>query len=561
MYWPDKFVGEIEEKYKKLIAEKAPLVIRDEKTASGRVHVGSLRGVAIHGIIAEVLEEKKIPHKYLFEINDFDPMDGLPVYLDEAVFKKHLGKPLCDVPSPSPETNNDPNSRDLPVAKNFAEYYAQEFVGVIKAIGFNPEIYRSSDLYKRGDYNRAIQLTLQNADKIREIYKRVSGSVKEGKWIPVNVVCEKCGKVSTTVTESFSVDESAKKSEDKDLKKGGNGFSEIVEYECRDLDWTNGCGHKGAVSPYDGRAKLPWKIEWAAKFLILDVNVEGGGKDHSTKGGARDVAEAICREVFNHEPPFNIPYEFFQIAGKKMSSSKGRGSFSKDIVDLLPAEIVRLLLLQKEPQRVIEFDPEGDTVPILFDSYDKFATGFFGGDTTDYSRMFKLIHPKGDGEGQRDHISERALPRFSQIAFLSQMRHLDIEKEAEHLVGRPLNEADKAELKKRLHYADVWIKTYAPEDYKFAIQEKLPEGAKNLSEIQKKALVQVLEYIKSVDTIDGQEMHTKLHEIKEATAINPKEFFEAIYLSVLGKSSGPKAGWFLSVIDRGFLIKRLGEVI
>ncbi len=539
MYWPDKLVSEIKEKYKDVIASGKPLVIRDEKTASGRVHVGSLRGVSIHGIVAEVLEEQGINCKYLFEINDFDPMDGLPVYLDEKVFKQHLGKPLCDVPSPTPETNNDPNSKNIPVGKNFAEYFGGEFVEVVKSIGFTPEIYRSSDLYKRGDYNRAIQLTLQNGEKIREIYKRVSGSVKEGKWLPVNVICENCGKVSTTLAEDFTT--------------GEGEYSEMVQYVCRDLDWTNGCGHKGSVSPYNGRAKLPWKLEWAAKFGIVGVHVEGGGKDHSTKGGSRDVAGTIAREIFGYEPPYNIPYEFFNIAGKKMSSSKGRGSFSKDIVDLLPAEIVRLLMLQKEPQRTIEFDPEGDTVAILFDTYDKFATGYFAKIEDDYSRMFKLIHPKGE------EIVPRALPRFSQIAFLSQMRHLDIEKEAEHLVGHPLSDEDKKELKKRLHYAQVWIDTYAPEDYQFAIQEKKPDVV--LSDIQKKALSMVLEYLKSVDVIDGQAMHSKLHEIKEATQINPKEFFEAIYLSVLNKKSGPKAGWFLSVIDREFLVKRFGEVV
>lgn len=539
MYWPDKLVSEIKEKYKDVIASGKPLIIRDEKTASGRVHVGSLRGVSIHGIVAEVLEEQGINCKYLFEINDFDPMDGLPVYLDEEVFKQHLGKPLCDVPSPTPETNNDPNSKNIPVGKNFAEYFGGEFVEVVKSIGFTPEIYRSSDLYKRGDYNRAIQLTLKNGEKIREIYKRVSGSVKEGKWLPVNVICENCGKVSTTLAEDFTT--------------GEGEYSEMVQYVCRDLDWTNGCGHKGSVSPYNGRAKLPWKLEWAAKFGIVGVHVEGGGKDHSTKGGSRDVAGTIAREIFGYEPPYNIPYEFFNIAGKKMSSSKGRGSFSKDIVDLLPAEIVRLLMLQKEPQRTIEFDPEGDTVAILFDTYDKFATGYFAKIEDDYSRMFKLIHPKGE------EIVPRALPRFSQIAFLSQMRHLDIEKEAEHLVGHSLSDEDKKELKKRLHYAQVWIDTYAPEDYQFAIQEKKPDVV--LNDIQKKAIGMVLEYLKSVDVIDGQAMHSKLHEIKEATQINPKEFFEAIYLSVLNKKSGPKAGWFLSVIDREFLVRRFGEVI
>ena len=80
MYWADSISEKVKEQYKDKIKAKIPLIIRDEKTLSGRVHVGSLRGLAIHGIIEEVLKENKIPCKYLFEFNDFDPMDGLPVY-------------------------------------------------------------------------------------------------------------------------------------------------------------------------------------------------------------------------------------------------------------------------------------------------------------------------------------------------------------------------------------------------------------------------------------------------------------------------------------------------
>lgn len=543
MYWVDKTVDEILEKYKDKISKKEPIIIRDEKTASGRVHVGSLRGVAIHGLVSEVLTERGIPNTYLFEINDFDPMDGIPVYLDQDFYKPYLGRPLCDVPSPDGKTviENDALTGAHGRPKNFPEFYAEEFAGVIKGLGFTPTYYRSSDVYKSGRYNDAIRAALMNGEKIREIYKRVSGSVKEGNWLPINMRCEQCQKISTTLATSFD--------------------GEKVTYTCRNLDWTNGCGYSGSASPFDGNAKFPWKIEWAAKFGIMNVDVEGGGKDHSTKGGSRDVAEAISKEVFNHLPPFNIPYEFFQVGGKKMSSSKGAGSSSREVADLLPSEILRLLLLQKEPQRVIEFMPDGDTVPILFDSYDKFAQGFFAGETSDYNRMFKLMHHPEE----RDTIVARAMPRFSQIAFLSQMQHLNIEKETEHLVGKPLTDVDREELKKRIKYAQIWISTYAPEDYKFEIQESCPEVAKDFSDIQKTALREVLSYVQKTEqgadgTFDGQAMHTVLHEIKEKTGIEPREFFEAIYLSILGKKSGPKAGWFLSVMDKDFLIKRFSEV-
>lgn len=527
MFWGDKLSEQIKNQYKKKIDEGKPLVIRDEKTASGRVHIGSLRGVAIHGIVAEILTELGIKNKYLYEINDFDPMDGLPVYLEREKFEPFMGMPLCNIPSPDGK------------AKNYAEYFGQEFMEVIEESGFRPEFYRSSELYKQGKYNEVIRLAIENADKIREIYKKVSGSQKEDRWLPVQMICEKCGKVSTTRAYAFD--------------------GEKVEYECKEdaVSWTKGCGYHGKNSPYDGNAKLPWKVEWAAKFKVLDVDIEGAGKDHSTKGGSRDIADAICREVFAHFPPFNIPYEFFQVGGKKMSSSKGAGSSSREIADLLPSELLRLLLLGKDAKRVIDFIPDGDTIPILYDTYDKMAESYFKKEKNDYSRIFKLIH-----KNREEKMKERFLPRFSLLSFLVQMPHMDIYEEVAKLKESELTNGDKEEMDYRSEYAKGWLLKYAPEDYKYDLQEdKIPEVVRSFSVRQKEGLVKILEYIRSQEKLDGQELHTKVHDIKKEMGIEPKELFSAIYLSLLGKDRGPKVGWFLSVLDKKFLEKRLEEVI
>jgi lysyl-tRNA synthetase class 1 len=87
MYWADTIAEKIKISYKEKIQKGEVLIVRDEKTLSGRVHVGSLRGLAIHGLVAEVLKEQNIACKYLFEFNDFDPMDGLPVYLDDKILE------------------------------------------------------------------------------------------------------------------------------------------------------------------------------------------------------------------------------------------------------------------------------------------------------------------------------------------------------------------------------------------------------------------------------------------------------------------------------------------
>lgn len=536
MFWADRITEDVKKKHASEISKGTKLIIRDEKTLSGRVHIGSMRGVAIHGLISEVLKEQGIKHEFLFEFNDYDPMDGLPVYLDQERFKEHMGKPLCNVPSPDDK------------ALNYAEYFGAEFLQVINAAGFYPVIYRSSELYKAGKYNEAIRLVLEKADLIRDIYKNISGSVKPDDWLALSVVCEKCGKVGTT--------------------KARNWDGQIVEYTCGNfVKWAEGCGHSGRIDPFDGRAKLPWKVEWAAKFFVLGVHIEGGGKDHSTKGGSREVAEAVARQIFNIEPPINIPYEFFQVGGKKMSSSKGAGSSSQDISSLLPAELFRFLLIQKEPNKVIEFDPNGETVPILFDNYDSYSKKYFTTEhkvnndgaefEDDFARVFYLSQLSED----RSSITERHLPRFSTVAFVSQMPHIDPAKEIEKLQEITLTNDDKKELAHRIEYVRRWVIDFAPDEYRFEIQKELPEAAKNFSDIQKRALSQLLEYIESTEVLDGQGMHSKMHEIKETIKIDPKEFFSAIYISILNRTSGPKAGWFLSVFDRDFLVKRLKQVI
>jgi len=527
MFWADHIAEEIVKK-KGEQAAKRPLVIRDEKTASGRVHVGSMRGVAVHGLIAEELAERGVPHRFIYEINDFDPMDGLPVYLDEATFRPHMGKPLYAVPSPDPKF------------PNYAEYFGQEFMGVINDTGFYPEFTRTSELYKSGQMNEVIRTALEQAPKIREIYEDVSNSVKDADWLPISVICEKCGKIGTTKAVSFD--------------------GQKVHYTCEPkmVEWAVGCGHEGDISPFDGNAKLPWKVEWAAKFKALGVDIEGAGKDHATKGGARDVADRISREVFQYEPPFDIKYEFFLIAGKKMSSSKGKGASARDIADILPPKIFRLALIGKDVHQQVNFDPEGDTIPVLFDTYDTFAQHYFDGERDDYHRLFQFIHPPTK-EGKRE-IAHAFPPRFSQVAFIVQMPHLNLLEEVEKMKGTPLNEEDKEEAQMRAEYAKKWLAIYAPLDFKFELQTEVPEAAKNFSAEQKKALKEVLVYIESTQKLDGQELHTKLHEIWKEAGLQAQEFFSALYLSFLGKPSGPKAGWFLSVLKRKYLLKRLEEV-
>ena len=534
MFWADRIAGEIEKKFSlPAQAGKAqnPLVIRDEKTVSGRVHVGSMRGAAIHGVIHEALTEKGVPNNFIWEHNDFDPMDDIPVYLDRAVYEEYLGKPLYTIPSPDSS------------AKSFGEYFAKEFQQVIEATGCHPQFVWASELYLSGKMDGVIREALEHAEDIRRIQKEISGADRKPGVLPISVICPQCGKMSTTEATDF------------------DGETVMVHCYPTKVEWTKGCGFEGRVSPFGGKAKLYWKADWPAKWKVYGVCVEGEGKDHATRGGSRDVANHISTEVFDYPPPFDIPYEFLLVGGKKMSSSKGRGSSAKEIAALVPPKILRLALLGKDINQQFNFDPEGDTIPNLYDLYDKFAEhrkqGYQDNYTViqgshpevspetvdDYARLFELVHLKSQTSDVRLLPEQLPLPRFSQVAFVVQMPHLDLQKE--------FPDADPVELQERASYAKKWLDAYAPEKFVFKLQDTLPDVAKNLTDAQKQALKVLADFIASRSAMpSGDEIHQKLHELKE---------FKAVYLAFLGKDHGPKAGWFLSVLDRNFVLQRLTE--
>lgn len=522
MFWADRIADEIRDKNAGKATADKPLIIRDEKTLSGRVHIGSMRGLAIHGTVSEVLTDMGIPNRFLWEHNDFDPFDSIPGYLPEEKYKEHLGKPLYTVPSPEPGF------------ENYAEYYGAEFAQVHAKGGWKPEYYRAyKDLYGAGKMDALIRTALDRASDVRRILKDVSGSVKDESWLPISIVCENCGKMMTVRTLDWD--------------------GETAGYVCdKSPDGTVPCGHEGRIAPWGGKAKLFWKADWAAKWVAMNVSIEGGGKDHSTKGGSRDVAKHIAREVFNFEPPFDIPYEFFLVGGKKMSSSKGRGSSAKGMSELFPPELLRLILIGKEYSQQIDVDPEGDSIPRMYDWYDDLAEKIREGVADDFTRLYALCQLPA----KRADAGAPWQLRFGQVAFIVQMPHLVLADEAARIKESALTEEELALLAERAEYAKFWLATYAPEQFKYVLQDTLPPT--ELSTEQKKALAALHTFMEARERT-GEDVHHRLHELKTEVPIAPKDLFTAIYQVFLARTSGPKAGWFLSVLPRDFVVTRLKE--
>lgn len=525
MYWADKVANEIIKsgKYR-------PYHVDDMFTPSGFAHAGSLRGPLIHDLIYKALKGKGVDVEFTYVFNDFDPIDGLPKELEKK-FSKYLGVPLKKALSP-----------DNKLADNFADYFANDFKAVLNGLGVAPKFLSSWNMYHEGKFDEVIKEALDNAATIQDIYQEVSGSKKrEQSWLPFQVICEndKCGKLGTTRVYDWD--------------------GATVAYKCEPtlVKWAVGCGNEGRISPFGGKGKLPWKVDWPAHWKVLGVTIEGAGKDHASAGGSLDVAKELCKKVFNYPEPYSFGYEFFLIGGRKMASSKGLGIHARDLWHLIPRNLIRFLISRTDYRQAINFDPVGNmVVPDLYDEYDRCWRAYNSEDNPDLARTFELaqIDPLPSKN------SKLYIPRFRDVAnYLQLLSHKeDIEQKFEEMGVQPASDASNV-LIQRMHYAQEWLGNYAPEEAYFRMSEELPESAKDLTDKQKEFLGNVITLLEHEE--DPGKLQETLYIVAKDMRLASADAFAAIYLAMMGKTHGPKAGWFLLQYPKDQVVKRLQEAI
>jgi lysyl-tRNA synthetase class 1 len=539
MEWADELAARV----------SGPQVVNDSKTPSGTVHVGSLRGPVILDVITRALRAAGHETTLLYGVDDLDPMDAQALLTPDAV-EASMGKPLAHIPDQEPDGH-----------ASYARHHAQRFIDIFAGLGVQPDrYYWMSEHYAAGDMDRYIRTALDKAEVVREVYRRVANVRHPDKWHPISVICPTCGKVGTTIVTEWD--------------------GERVFYECRrDLvTWATGCGSSGWVAPFGGAAKLPWNLEWAAQWSLFGVTIEPNGKDLATAGGSRDRSEAIAREVFEREPPINFPYEFLNIGGRKMSTSKGRGAPAHLIAEVIPPEQLRFLFIRPRPTQAIEFDPDGtDAIPRLFDEFDRLGAAVAGRDVkgelpSGFDAVFRysLLDPNAD----LDIEAARFRFPFSHLATLIQIPGVDVLEAATTEKEGELDDVEKAMLEIRIRSARSWLDTYAPDDAKILVQTELPEAAATLDEVDRTFLAALADRLTGVTGLagsatgltgpaatvpDGEAWQAAIFETATSVGLKPGRAFRGLYLAFLGRPNGPRAGWLLAKLEPDFVVARLRE--
>jgi lysyl-tRNA synthetase class 1 len=328
------------------------------------------------------------------------------------------------------------------------------------------------------------------------------------------------------------------------------------------VTWASGCSTSGRIAPFGGAAKLPWNLEWAAQWSLFGVSVEPCGKDLATAGGSRDRSDAIAREVFEREPPINLPYEFLTIGGRKMASSKGRGASAQAMAEVVPPEQLRLLFVRPRPNHALEFDPDGtDAIPRLFDESDRIAAATAGREVKgelppDHDRIFAASLP--DPAADLVAVAGAYRPPFSHLALLLQVPGVDLRARIEAEKGGPLTELEEAILEERSAAARAWLASYAPERARIEVQrDGLPAAADAIDAAQRAVLASLADSLAGAQAWDGESLQAAIFDAARVADLPAGRAFGAIYLAFLGQPSGPRAGWLLASLPAEFVVERL----
>ena len=238
------------------------------------------------------------------------------------------------------------------------------------------------------------------------------------------------------------------------------------------------------------------------------------------------------------------------------------------MLDVIPPEVLRYLIIRTKPGKLINFDPGQDLLRLI-DEYEKVGAEYRKNSQKSgifEKRIYELSRIAGACQFEVSFkqmlvIYQAARGDFEQILSILKRSGYSIENE------KCLNEF--------VRRVSRWLERYSSRPVKLNIKEKIPIQVATLSEIQKTFLEEFAAIIDARVQISAEEYHmllysatqngSELHrQIKEKLKldnldINPKDLFKAIYISILGQSSGPRAGWFLSSFKKDFLVQRFRE--
>jgi len=503
-HWAD----EIAEEVIKQRGNKKEYTLAAGITPSGVVHIGNFREIITVDLVNKALKDLNKNVRFIYSWDDYDVFRKVPANaLKKELLEKYLRCPITEVP----DTYDNKH-------KSYAEHNEKEVEETMPLVEIHPQFIHQEKKYKNCDYAKQIKHVLENKDGIRKILDKYRAEERSVDWWPVSIFCDKCKKDTTKILNW-----------NKDY---------CLTYECK-------CGHKEIFDfRKKGIVKLSWRIDWPMRWKYEGVDFEPAGKEHSTPGGSRTTAVEIFELLYKEKPPVYLKYDFITVKGSggKMSSSLGNVISLKETLEIYEPDVIRYLFTSSRPNKEFAISFDLDVIKI-YEDFDNLEKKYFGGKA---DQREKRIYELSCTEKPKQEPIK--IP-FRHLTMLLQIYPKDISRIKE--VFEIKNDFDKKRLETRAKCAKNWLEKYAPEEFKFQVQEEVKYHP---NEKEKEALKVLQEFLEK-NKADEETLSKRLYDICHEVDIDPKDFFKIAYKIIINKEKGPKLATLIMEVGANKVVK------
>ena len=520
MHWSDVVAQRLSERGQKHIVSTGI-------TPSGEFHIGHLREILTGDMIAKAAKKAGLDVEFVFIVDSADPLRKVYSFLDDS-YSTYIGHQLKQIPPPNAEGRPDMERFDQGIS--YADHFLEPFRQALEQIDVRPRFIDNYEAYADGNFAETARIACNNADKIREIIERVSSRELSEDWFPWNPI---------------------------DSKGSIDGIR-VTEWNDPIVSWIDAEGNEGTSDVTKGEGKLPWRIDWPAKWAWIGVTMEPFGKDHGAAGGSYDTGKEIV-ELFGKVAPVYLTYEWISLRGQgAMSSSSGNTIGPLEALSLVPPEILRYLVASTKPNKAIEFDT-GMGLVNLADEFERTTARDFSIEMQKEGLSRRQTVAIEDAKTALElslisPLEETSKVTFRHLAMLAQTKSND--EDVWNSLGLAGSVAQS--MIDRLDRMRTWIQSrHFPDELRITILEEPDVEAVGRLDGENLAILPTLVEALEACEWDASSIQSTISNAAKSQDMSPRHAYRALYLCIMGAERGPRLPTILTELDQSTIVNLL----
>ena len=475
---------------------------------SGLPHIGTFGEVVRTTMVKNAFESLvDCKAKLITFSDDMDGLRKIPENVpNKEMLKEFIGKPLTSIPDPFEKF------------ESFGHHNNAKLRSFLDKFNFEYDFISSTETYKTGKFDDILISILQNYESILSIILPTLRSERKKTYSPFLPISHITGQVLQVKIEEYRIEDNS------------------IIY----IDPNNNKKTETLIT--GGNCKLQWKVDWAMRWMALNVDYEMCGKDLTE---SVDLASKICR-VMKKKPPQNLIYEMFlDEKGEKISKSIGNGISVDEWLRYAPPESLSLYMFQKPKSAKKLFF---DIIPKNIDEYFSHVSKFNNMNIEDqYNNPVWHIH--------------NGIPPIinNEITFNSLLNLVSVcNSNEKEVIWGFVNEYDASispsnnpEFDSLIQYAINYYNDFVLPNKKYL----------NIDDSNRFIFNDLRNLLVATDPNSTSEnIQTEIYEIgKKNNFENLRDFFKLIYQVLLGQEQGPRLGSFIKLYGINKTIKLIDD--